>query len=150
MCELSHFGRFVDAFIAQGVRQVLGKFTLWVYRWCMTKKIILVVGAVLLLGYGLQNTAQGVTAKPVTQKQITKLQNQIYDMENELAYAQVKIGNLETQLSGFRTSRSIFLTLTGLKGGCGVGNYPLDPFLIPNSPISITPCATESLVQTLG
>lgn len=116
----------------------------------MNKKLLLVVSAVLLLGYGVQSSAQGVTAKPVTQKQVTKLQNELSILQNRLEDAENQIVSLENQLSGFSTSRSIFLTLTGLKGGCGVGNYPLDPFLIPNSPISITPCVTETLVQTLG
>jgi hypothetical protein len=116
----------------------------------MTKKLLLVVSAVLLLGYGVQSSAQGVTAKPVTQKQVTKLQNELSVLQNRLEDAENQIVSLENQLSGFNTSRSIFLTLTGLKGGCGEGNYPLDPFSIPNSPISITPCVTETLVQTLG
>jgi hypothetical protein len=115
----------------------------------MTKKLILVIGAVLLLGYGVQNSAQGVTAKPVTQKQITKLQSQFNDMQVELLSAQAQISYLEGQLSGLRTSRSIFLTLTGLQGGCGVGNVPLTPFTIPNTPIGMTPCLMETLVQPL-
>ena len=115
----------------------------------MNTKLLLVVSAVLLLGYGVQSSAQGVTAKPVTQKQVTKLQTQLTDMQVELLAAQSQISYLEGQLNGFRTSRSIFLTLTGLQGGCGEGNVPLTPFTIPNTPIGMTPCVTETLVQPL-
>lgn len=128
---------------------MLGRFTLTVYRQGMTKKLILIAGAVLLLGYGLQNSAQGVTAKPVTQKQITKLQGELTGMQKQLENAQDKIESLENQLSGFSTSRSVFVTLTGLEGGCGEGNYPLTSFTIPNTPIGMTPCVIETLVQTL-
>ncbi len=81
---------------------------------------------------------------PSSASQIAALEKKITNLIILNAKLGARISALESNpindQTKYKETKIIWLTLTGLKDGCGINGIGLTPFTIPNSPVEITPC----------
>ena len=129
------------------------------YGGTMKRLTPLILISLALVGYGfnVSSTAQGATSKAVTQAQITKLQNQIISLSEELNQTKYKLTDLKNQLGtatsildGVTYSRHVWLTPAGLSTGCGEGAVNVSTFSIPGTTSGFTGCVADILVKPIA
>ena len=108
----------------------------------MKQKYIVAFAAILLTN--ILVSANPANSAPSTAKQIEALEKKVNNLIILNAKLGARISALESNpindQAKYKETKIIWLTLTGLKDGCGINGIGLTPFAIPNSPVEITPC----------